>query len=243
MDDAVEPDRPHTPAHPLTPREPPRPATRAPSALPDEIVRRSIGLFNRDGPENVSTNLIAADLGISSGNLHYHFRTKKDLSRALFAVLETDLRRVLRTTDSPATVPHIVARQIEVQRCLWRHRYFFAGLDAMVRKDEDLLRQFQQLHGWVIEQIIQLLDHYISAMGLRTIEAPNSSRLVAQNTWMLWMSWVRWEVLTGGKAEADAAHRRAVIHRLVGHHFSFLAVLMPRDLAEDVSRQLDAALL
>jgi AcrR family transcriptional regulator len=41
-------------------------------------------LFNERGPAEVTTSEIAAAVGISEGNLHYHFRKKQQIVLALF---------------------------------------------------------------------------------------------------------------------------------------------------------------
>ena len=47
------------------------------------ILDATLALYNERGEPQVSTSLIAAELGISAGNLHYHFRRKDELSAAL----------------------------------------------------------------------------------------------------------------------------------------------------------------
>lgn len=43
------------------------------------IINASLALFNEEGERNISTNHIAAHLGISPGNLYYHSATKTKL--------------------------------------------------------------------------------------------------------------------------------------------------------------------
>src|SRR5436309_12465650 len=50
----------------------------------ERIVDAAIWLFNESGTGPVSTNHIADALGISPGNLYYHFRNKEEIIRALF---------------------------------------------------------------------------------------------------------------------------------------------------------------
>src|SRR4029079_14052764 len=48
-----------------------------------DILRVALRLFNERGTAEVSTNHIAAELGISVGNLYWHFKDKKEIVIAL----------------------------------------------------------------------------------------------------------------------------------------------------------------
>lgn len=61
----------------------------------DRILATSLALFNSEGEAQVSTVDIAAVLGISPGNLYYHFKGKEAIIDALFDAYEVELRQVL----------------------------------------------------------------------------------------------------------------------------------------------------
>ena len=49
------------------------------------ILDKALELFNERGTANVTTNHIAEALGMSPGNLYYHYRNKAEIVRGLFA--------------------------------------------------------------------------------------------------------------------------------------------------------------
>ncbi len=51
------------------------------------IVEASLELFNQHGERAMTTNHIAAHLGISPGNLYYHSRNKEEIPVCLLAEL------------------------------------------------------------------------------------------------------------------------------------------------------------
>ncbi len=57
----------------------------------DRILATSLVMFNASGLPAVSTHKIAAELGISPGNLHYHFKSKQLIVERLFRRFEDRL--------------------------------------------------------------------------------------------------------------------------------------------------------
>jgi AcrR family transcriptional regulator len=100
------------------------------------ILDTTLALYNEHGEPQVSTSLIAAELGISAGNLHYHFRRKDELSAAL-------LDRFVAEFEAQLPPPGWRADHVEdawfllhlLLETLWRYRFLFRDLSGIKGRD------------------------------------------------------------------------------------------------------------
>jgi len=100
------------------------------------ILDASLALYNERGEPQVSTSLIATELGISAGNLHYHFRRKDLLSAAL-------LERFVAEFEATLPPPGWRADHVEdawlllhvLLETLWRYRFLFRDLSGIIERD------------------------------------------------------------------------------------------------------------
>ena len=65
-----------------------------------EIVSAAIDLFNRDGYNEVSVKDISESLGISPGNLTYHYPTKNELLNTIFDKMYSEMEGAFELGDS-----------------------------------------------------------------------------------------------------------------------------------------------
>ena len=70
----------------------------------ERILQTCLALFNAHGLPAVSTHKIAAELGMSPGNLHYHFKTKEQIVTWLFRRFEQKLEALNSSTAGIAAV-------------------------------------------------------------------------------------------------------------------------------------------
>ncbi|MEX1993599.1 MAG: TetR/AcrR family transcriptional regulator [Steroidobacteraceae bacterium] len=115
---------------PTTPKSKPGQRTR------QRILDVTLGLYNAHGEPKVSTSLIATELGISAGNLHYHFRKKDELSAALLEQFVAELDALLPPPGWRAdNVEDVWFLLHLIQEALWRYRFLFRDLSGIMARD------------------------------------------------------------------------------------------------------------
>ena len=72
------------------------------SKTKEKILKTALGLFNNEGESAVSSVDIASVIGISPGNLYYHYKGKDEIIVELFTDFEEEIRQVL---SSPVNEP------------------------------------------------------------------------------------------------------------------------------------------
>ncbi len=113
----------------------------------DKIVHTSLTLFNKYGERAVTTNHIAEHLGISPGNLYYHFRNKEDIIRSIFSLY---IDFIGHSIDPPGesedaeTFLQVYCKQ--VFESIWRFRFFHASMPGILYRDDALHQQYLQAH-------------------------------------------------------------------------------------------------
>ncbi|HBS42846.1 MAG TPA: TetR family transcriptional regulator, partial [Oceanospirillales bacterium] len=86
----------------------------------DRILQTSLDLFNDQGERAVTTNHIAAAMNISTGNLYYHFRNKREIISELFRAYENRVRGVLNLPEErSAQITDMQFYLTEIFRGLW----------------------------------------------------------------------------------------------------------------------------
>jgi len=115
----------------------------------NRILETAIELFNERGTKGVTTNHIAAAMGISPGNLYYHFRNKEGIIRAIFARMhEVGLSDYLEINaeQGAGSAASMEETFLMIQRFNWRYRFFKRELASLVQNDPELKKQFVASH-------------------------------------------------------------------------------------------------
>lgn len=122
----------------------------------DKIILASLKLFNEKGERAVSTNHIAEYLGISPGNLYYHFRNKEDIIQSIFEKYIEHMQSsfVPAEQDVPAEV-FLQQYCDQVFSSIWRFRFFHSSMPGIVLRDNELHKRYLSAHNLLGERAKQ----------------------------------------------------------------------------------------
>ena len=103
------------------------------------IINASLALFNEEGERNISTNHIAAHLGISPGNLYYHFRNKDEIIVQLFKRYSEALLAYLNEAVLPSNVEDSINYMAGIYNVMWEYRFLFSDVNTLLARSAELL--------------------------------------------------------------------------------------------------------
>jgi len=175
------------------------------------ILDTALNLFNRAGERNVTTNHIAEGLGISPGNLYYHYRNKAAIVAALFERYQEQIRDLLTVPEGPLTWQDKMRYFEGILESMWPARFLHRDLAHFLHQDAELRRRYKV---FVQDSLERGLVIYRSLRDSGLIEASDEElRGLLVNTWVLAASWPGFTHGLNPDATGDEALDRTLLRQ------------------------------
>jgi AcrR family transcriptional regulator len=163
-------------------------AKKAPRRTAERILEVTLDLFNRFGEPNVSTTLISAELGISPGNLYYHYPAKDELINSLYDRYEGALNELLNAADGVRDVEDAWFFMHTLFELIWQYRFLYRDLNDLLSKNRRLEVHFQSVLKNKARAIRALLDGMSRSGAMRIdsreTDATATSMVVVLTYWL-----------------------------------------------------------
>jgi AcrR family transcriptional regulator len=161
---------------------------KAPRRTAERILEVTLELFNRFGEPNVSTTLISAELGISPGNLYYHYPAKDEIINSLFNRFEQALNELLNASDGVRDVEDAWFFMHTLFELIWQYRFLYRDLNDLLSKNRRLETHFQSVLKNKTRSVRALLDGMSRSGAIqidsREVEATATSMVVVLTYWL-----------------------------------------------------------
>ena len=201
------------------------PATMAEKKKPrrtaERILEVTLALFNRFGEPNVSTTLISAELGISPGNLYYHYPAKDQLINALFDRYERALDELLRAADGVQNVEDAWLFFHMLFELIWQHRFLYRDLNDLLSKNRRLETHFQTVlrdKGRAVQALLAGMARAKVVSISLDDAAPVATSMVVVLTY-----WLSFEYVRDPRHALEPENAEATLARGAHHVLSLLA--------------------
>jgi len=99
----------------------------------DKILATALKMFNETSTQASTTNHIAAEMGISPGNLHYHFKNREEIVRTLYH--NKNAESILSVDKFPSSIVELLEHQKMLNKVFWKYRFFQRELSILLFRD------------------------------------------------------------------------------------------------------------
>ena len=193
---------------------------KKPRRTAERILEVTLELFNRFGEPNVSTTLISAELGISPGNLYYHYPAKDELINSLFDRFETALSDLLRACGSVRNVEDAWLFFHMLFELIWQYRFLYRDLNDLLSNNRRLETHFQFVLKNKLQAVQSVLDGLCRGSAMR-IE-PRDVEPVATSMVVVLTYWLSFEYVRDPRKALEAEGASAALMRGAFHVLSLL---------------------
>lgn len=196
-------------------------AKKAPRRTAQRILDTALALFNRFGEPHSSTALIASELGISPGNLHYHYPAKDQLVSALFEQYEQALAQLLPAGGSVRDVEDAWFFMHSLFELVWQYRFLYRDLNDLLSRNRRLEERIQVNMAGQVSALRAMLESLraTKALDIDARELP----IIANCLVVVLTYWLSFEYVRDPRHALEPEHGQAALLRGAQHALGLLA--------------------
>lgn len=102
----------------------------------EAILETARELFNETSTQSSTTNHIAKAMGISPGNLHYHYKNREEIIRLLYIQMRKEI--TLSVDQLPKEIKTLHEHEKLLINIQWKYRFFFKEMLSLFSRDTEL---------------------------------------------------------------------------------------------------------
>jgi AcrR family transcriptional regulator len=132
-------------------------------------------LYNERGLANVSQRQIAEQLGISPGNLTYHYKKKEDINEAIYYELVDVFNQLFQQNASEVgSIRFFVTFAAQLYDIMQQYRFFFVDIILLTRNNKNIANHYRELLILRQQQFQDIAQVLIQNGEMHAEEAPGT---------------------------------------------------------------------
>jgi AcrR family transcriptional regulator len=163
----------------------------------DKILIEAVNLFNEQGIDKVTIRDIAVRVGISSGNLAYHFKNKDVIIEEIFKMMEEERAKKLSSAQIFPSFENANRQALEIVELSIKYRFFFLDTLDILRKHPKLAETHRKYIDAHIKYVRSMLQHSENTGHLKSEVEKEIYNTLAESVWMMLQFWLINEAIRG----------------------------------------------
>ncbi|TDB60385.1 TetR/AcrR family transcriptional regulator [Arundinibacter roseus] len=183
-----------------------------------KILEASVRLFNENGIDSVRLQQIAEEVGISVGNLAYHYKNKEAIIESVYEQVFEEFDQIFRNYLAAPTL-HDFDNQVTNFYHFFTRNHFY--LSEFFKASLTKSPQLQQWQTYVVKMMIQLrsrIQFFVMNGLMLPATQPGQYEQLAEQIWMSLVFYIPKCNMIGQPLEL--AHYKKSVWNLVQPHFT-----------------------
>ena len=177
---------------------PPKPPRRT----RERILQTALTMFNQFGEPTVAATSIAFEMGISPGNLYYHYHSKEQIVADLFAEFRREIETTLAAPEKRLPNAEDCWLYLHlVFEAIWKYRFVYRDINDLVARYHVIEVQLRRILAHKTRVAEQILAGLVKGGQMRA--TPEEIATLAQNMVLVATYWMSFEFARDPRAPQD----------------------------------------
>ncbi|KFF75314.1 hypothetical protein HX13_03555 [Chryseobacterium sp. P1-3] len=128
----------------------------------EKILSKALELFNERGYNTTTTRHIAAELNISAGNLHYHFKHSEDIIKILFSALTLKMNDQMKKMKETGhkTLDNLYQFTFSTFEIFYAYRFIFMNFVDILKKIPEIESHYEAINASRKEEFQEIFSSF-----------------------------------------------------------------------------------
>lgn len=156
------------------------------------IVDTAIDLFNEYGTARISANRIADTCDLSRGHLYYHFKKKEEIIDAIYSRIAMEVKSNRIDGLRKPTVHHMLEMFDRYLSLVWRYRFFYREMTALLATDARLCQRFSKDRQ---ERTLVITNFFEGLIASDVLRGPSDAKTLdnlVKASWIVCDNWINY---------------------------------------------------
>jgi AcrR family transcriptional regulator len=180
------------------------------------ILDTSLRLFNTFGLSEVTLRTIAKEMGISQGNLNYHFKKRQDIIDDLYfqlvEIMDIEMKNIVNSQSILQTI--FDSSKISMN-CFYRYRFFMRDFYIIMKGNSKIHNHYTQLQQVRLSQFAQVFDGLINQEIMRKEDFENEYKRLFARMNILGDNWINTQELLSSEIENPIEYYQSLLFETI----------------------------